>query len=267
MRTTNRNITPSINILDININVTNLDHSVQLILQWIEKKKQQYVCVRDVHGIVLSQKDSFLRSIHHNSGLTVPDGMPLVWIGRLLGFSSMGRVYGPELMNYLCRVSVEKGFTHCLYGGKTNQQVQAVKFQLEKKFKGIKISGAFCPPFSSFSEFNDFQLLSHLRSNQTDILWVGVGTPKQEYIMSHLVKHTNTNVIIGVGAAFDIITNIQSDAPDWVKKLGLQWFFRSLQDPGRLGKRYIKIIPSFIILMFIRWIKKKKFNQKKGKQS
>jgi N-acetylglucosaminyldiphosphoundecaprenol N-acetyl-beta-D-mannosaminyltransferase len=254
----------TINILDINIHTTNLHHSVQTILQWIQKKEQHYVCVRDVHGIVLSQHDPLLKRIHQNSGLTVPDGMPLVWIGRLLGFKSMNRVYGPDLMAYLCELSVEKGLTHCLYGGKTEQDVQTLKCLLEQRFKGIQITGAFCPPFSRFTSFDDMKLLSHLRSNKTNILWIGVGTPKQEYIMEHLMHHTHTNVIIGVGAAFDILLKIQPDAPDWIKKSGLQWFFRSLQDPGRLGKRYIKIIPSFIILMLIKWLKTKKNNQKEG---
>ncbi len=248
---------PTIDVLDVAIHTTNLEHATQTILQWIKKNEHHYVCVRDIHGIVLSQRDPLLRSIHQNSGLTVPDGMPLVWIGKWMGFSSMGRVYGPDLMKYLCQSSVKKGLTHCLYGGKTFQQVQAVKYQLEKQFKGIQITGAFCPPFSSFSSFDDIDLLSHLHANKTNILWIGVGTPKQEYIMAHLIKSTHTNVIIGVGAAFDIFLNLQSDAPQWIKRTGLQWLFRSFQDPGRLGKRYMKMIPLFIFLMLCRGLKGK----------
>jgi len=248
---------PTINILDIAIHTTCLNQAVQTISRWIKKKQQHYVCVRDVHGIVQCQNDPVLRQIHQNSGLTVPDGMPLVWIGRMMGYHQMGRVYGPDLMKLLCQVSVTKGFTHCLYGGKTTAQVQDVKKQLEKQYKGIQVTGAFCPPFSSFVEFDDTQLISHLRSNKTDILWVGVGTPKQEYIMAHLKKHTNTNVIIGVGAAFDILLNIQSDAPGWIKQSGLQWLFRAFQNPNRLGKRYMKVIPAFIFLMLQQWLRNK----------
>jgi N-acetylglucosaminyldiphosphoundecaprenol N-acetyl-beta-D-mannosaminyltransferase len=249
------NSQPTINILDIAIQTTCLRHTIQTITQWIQKKQQHYVCVRDVHGIIQCQKDPFLKQIHNNSGLTVPDGMPLVWIGRMMGYRQMGRVYGPDLMKLLCKQSVKKGFTHCLYGGKTIAQVQAVKEYLEKEYKGIQINGAFCPPFSSFVKFDDNQLLSHLHSNKIDILWIGVGTPKQEYIMAHLKKHTHTNVIIGVGAAFDILLNIQSEAPDWIKHTGFQWLFRAIQNPKRLGKRYMKVVPSFIFLMLRQFLK------------
>jgi len=249
------NSQPTIDILDIAIHTTCLSQTIQTISQWIQKNQQHYVCVRDVHGIIRCQKDPFLKQIHDNSGLTVPDGIPLVWIGRMMGYNQMGRVYGPDLMKLLCQISVKKGFTHCLYGGKTIAQVQALKQHLEKEYKGIQINGAFCPPFSSFAAFDDNQLLAHLNSNKVDILWIGVGTPKQEYIMAHLKKHTQTNVIIGVGAAFDILLNIQSDAPDWIKLIGLQWLFRAIQNPKRLGKRYIKVVPSFIFLMLRQWLK------------
>jgi N-acetylglucosaminyldiphosphoundecaprenol N-acetyl-beta-D-mannosaminyltransferase len=249
-----KNRQPTINILDIEIHTTCIDQTIQTIFQWIENKEQHYVCVRDVHGVVQCQHDPMLRQIHQRSGLTVPDGMPLVWIGKLMGYRQMGRVYGPDLMKLLCEVSVAKGVTHCLYGGKTMAQVQALKNELEKRYKDIQISGAFCPPFSSFKEFDDHQLLKHLRSNETDILWVGVGTPKQEYIMAHLKKHTHTNVIIGVGAAFDILLKIQPDPPEWLKRAGLQWLFRAFQNPKRLGKRYLNVVPAFIFLMLRQWM-------------
>jgi len=251
------NSQPGINILDITIHTTCLNRTIQTISRWIYNNQQHYVCVRDVHGIIRCQKDPFLRNIHQHSGLTVPDGMPLVWIGRMMGYNQMGRVYGPDLMKLLCQISVKKGFTHCLYGGKTIAQVQALKKFLEKEYKGIQINGAFCPPFSSFVTFDDNQLLSHLNSNKIDILWIGVGTPRQEYIMAHLKKHTHTNVIIGVGAAFDILLNIQPDAPDWIKFAGLQWLFRALQNPKRLGKRYLKVVPSFILLILRQWLRTK----------
>jgi len=243
------NSQPTINILDILIHATCLDQTIQTICRWIEAKQQHYICVRDVHGIVKCQNDPVLRQIHKNSGLTVPDGMPLVWIGRMKGYRQMGRVYGPDLMRLMCQTSVAKGFTHCLYGGKTIAQVQALKKELEQKYNGIQITGAFCPPWSSFKKFEDPQLLNHLSLNETDILWIGVGTPKQEYIMAHLKKQTHTKVIIGVGAAFDILLHIQPDAPAWIKQSGLQWLFRALQNPKRLGKRYMKVIPAFIFLM------------------
>ena len=244
----------TINVLDIEIHTTCINQTIQTIFKWIVNKEQHYVCVRDVHGIVRCQYDPVLRQIHQQSGLTVPDGMPLVWIGKLMGYHQMGRVYGPDLMMLLCQASVAKGVTHCLYGGQTIAQVQALKHELEQRYKGIQITGAFCPPFSSFKAFEDYQLINHLRSNETDILWVGVSTPKQEYIMAHLKKYTNTKVIIGVGAAFDILLKIQPDPPEWLKQAGLQWLFRSFQNPKRLGKRYMNVVPAFIFLMLRQWI-------------
>jgi len=246
----------SITILGIKIHITNLRHSIQTIIKWIEKKESHYVCVRDIHGIVLSQKDSFLRKIHHKSGLTVPDGMPLVRIAQLLGHSSIDRVYGPDLMIMLCQASLKKNIKHCLYGGKSQEEIQTLKHILEKYFKGIQITGAFCPPFSSFKSFEDKSFITHLQSERPNILWIGLGTPKQEYIMAHISQKTKVNAIIGVGAAFDIFLDKQTDAPYWMKRMSLQWLFRIIKEPKRLGPRYFKIIPQFIFLIICDLIKK-----------
>ncbi|KPA18686.1 glycosyl transferase [Candidatus Magnetomorum sp. HK-1] len=244
-------------ILGIKIHITNLQHSVQTIMQWIKNKEHHYVCVRDVHGIVLSQENKVLHHIHQNSGLTVPDGMPLVRIGQLLGHSSIKRVYGPDLMMRLCQESIKKKYTHCLYGGKSQKDIQKLKRQLETQFKGIQITGAFCPPFSTFRSFDDKPFLSHLKTEKPNIVWIGLGTPKQEYIMAHLRAQTDINVIIGVGAAFDIFLGNQKDAPYWMKYMCLQWLFRIIQEPGRLGPRYIKILPKFIFLLICELIQTK----------
>jgi len=235
-----------------------MDDAAKHIFHWIESNQQHYVCVRDIHGIVLSQTNDILKQIHAHSGLTVPDGMPLVRIGRWLGHGNMDRVYGPDLMHHLCKMSVKKGYTHCLYGGKSQYQAQTIQQKLKQQYKGIQITGAFCPPYDSFKSFDDQRFMRHIRDKQPNIIWIGVSTPKQEYIMMHLHRQSESNVLIGVGAAFDIVSGVRNDAPQWIKTLCLQWLFRLLQEPSRLGPRYLKTIPTFFGLLIQDMIKRQK---------
>ena len=234
-------------VLDIPIHVTHMMHSIHLIDYWLSIHSKQYICVRDIHGIICSYWDKQLKHIHQNSGLVVPDGMPLVWCGKLKGYRDIGRVYGPDLMWKLCGHSIKAGYSHFLYGGRVGV-AQTLKQTLEFNFPGIQIKGAITPPFRELTQSEEDQLIHTINKIKPDIFWVGLSTPKQELFMHRFYQKLDTTIMLGVGGAFDIHTGRTKDAPLWIKKLGMQWFFRMIQEPDRLIKRYMTVIPLFILL-------------------
>jgi N-acetylglucosaminyldiphosphoundecaprenol N-acetyl-beta-D-mannosaminyltransferase len=240
------NLCPRVDILQVGISAVNMTATVETILSWINRGERQYVCVTGVHGVMECQGDEELRRIHNDSSLTVPDGMPLVWAGHLQGFSQMGRVFGPELMLEVFKTSVEKGCRHFLYGGAAGVAEELSK-RLRQKFPGINIVGTWAPPFRPLTSAEEEQLIDQVSRLKPDIFWVGLGTPKQERFMAEYLPKLDAKVMVGVGAAFDIHTGRTKDAPDWIKRTGLQWLHRLSQEPKRLWRRYLINNPMFIL--------------------
>ncbi len=234
-----------LNVLGLGISITNMPAAVATVEDWIAKGTKNYVCVTGVHGVMEAQKDMQLREIHNNSGMTLPDGMPMVWAGKIYGFKEIGRVYGPDLMLEVCKNSVQRKYTHFLYGGKEGV-AERLKENLEKKFPGILIVGTFTPPFRPLNAEESSDLMELTARCRPDLFWIGLSTPKQERFMKDYLPKLDTKVMIGVGAAFDIHAGLFNDPPDWIKNSGMQWCYRLLQDPRRLWKRYLTHNPVFI---------------------
>ncbi len=209
-----------VNVLGVGISTTCMSEAVDIIFDWLAKREKHYVCVRDVHGVMASQRDEELLSIHNSSGLTVPDGMPLVWVGRMMGYPNIRRVYGPDLMIEICKLSVQKGYRHFLYGGNTGIAVE-LKRNLEDRFPGIRITGTYTPPFRPLNHCEQERLIRMVARLKPDLFWVGISTPKQEYFMAEYIHKLDTSVMLGVGAAFDIHTGHAKDAPSWIKNIGM----------------------------------------------
>jgi len=239
-----------------------MSNTVTTIQNWINRDEKHYVCVTGVHGVMESQKKPDLVKIHNNSGLTVPDGMPMVWAGRIYGHPEISRVYGPDLMLAVCKTSVKKGFTHFLYGGNEGV-VDELKESLEKRFQGIRIVGKYTPPFRPLNKKEEKELRELVLLSKPDLFWVGLSTPKQERFMSEYISKLDTKVMLGVGAAFDYHTGRAKDSPDWIKKIGVQWLHRLLQDPKRLWKRYLYNNPVFAY-KFIKQLIADKYEVERG---
>lgn len=229
----------TVDILDVPIAAVNLSQAIARIEKWIEEGKRTYVTLTGVHGIMESQDDPKIMRFHREAGMCLPDGMPTVWWGQLAGHKNMGRVYGPDLMLEVMEQSVSKGYTHFLYGGKEGVP-ELLQSRLKQKFPGIKILGAISPPFRPMTEEEEKGLEELIQRLSPDITWVGLGTPKQERWMADHVGKLNSKVLIGVGAAFDFHTGLLRQAPAWIRKMGMEWFFRLCMEPGRLWKRYLK---------------------------
>ena len=233
------------NILGTGVSAINMLDAVRLLESRLATDRKGYVCVTGVHGIMEAHRDSAFREILNKSFLTTPDGMPTVWVGRLQGHRAMDRVYGPDLMTEVCKLSQQKGYSHFLYGGKpgVTEQLQAALLQ---KFPGIRVVGTYAPPFRELNEEEEINLLRTTARLAPDLFWVGLSTPKQERFMAKYLPLLQTKLMIGVGAAFDIQAGLLRDAPPWVKHTGFQWCFRLFQEPRRLWKRYLLNNPRFL---------------------
>src|SRR5262249_21678901 len=150
-----------VNVLGVGISAINLDRAVAAISEAINGRAKGYVCVTGVHGVSEAQHDVEFRQILNKAMLNTPDGMPMVWMGRLQGFQSIARVYGPDLMLRLCAVGLSAGFTHFLYGGQPGVAEQ-LKARLESRFTGIKIVGTYSPPFRPLTAAEEADLISKI---------------------------------------------------------------------------------------------------------
>ena len=199
----------------------------------------------NVHGIMEAHRDNALASIYAQSLLTVPDGMPAVWVGRWQGHSTMQRVAGPDLMVEICGRKEFAHLTHYLYGGKEGV-AEELHTVLKQRFPWLRIVGKYTPPFRHLSSVEERQFISDVRRAKPDIVWVGISTPRQEHFMHRYLPLLDTKLMFGVGAAFDFHTGRIHDSSPWVKSAGLQWLHRLLQDPRHLWRRHLRSNPAFI---------------------
>lgn len=234
-----------INVLGVGLNVLNLESARDAIAAAIEKKEKGYVCVTGVHGVTEAQSDPEFRRILNQSFLTTPDGMPMVWVGKLHGHGrAMSRVYGPDLMLKLCAWSQNHPCRHFFYGGAPGV-AEMLKQKLQTRFPGMEVAGTYCPPFRPLDPEEEGALQATFDRLQPDLTWIGLSTPKQERFMSRYLPLLNTTIMIGVGAAFDFHSGRVRQAPRWIQRSGMEWLFRFYQDPRRLAKRYFTNNPLF----------------------
>lgn len=236
---------PRANILGVGVSAIDMGQAVDLFSAALESGRRGYVSFVGVHGVMEAQKDPSLRHIKNSSIVSPPDGMPIVWVGRLQGFSRIRRVFGPDFMLKVCEMSCSKGYSHFLYGG--NQGVaERLRTNLTGRFPGLRIVGTYTPPFRPLTCEEEAGLAATVAKLKPDVFWVGLSTPKQERFMSEYIGELDTKIMVGVGAAFDFLTGTIRDAPPWVKTAGLQWLHRLMQEPKRLWKRYLINNPRFI---------------------
>jgi N-acetylglucosaminyldiphosphoundecaprenol N-acetyl-beta-D-mannosaminyltransferase len=238
------------NILGVGVSTTNMSMTLNVIDEWIRRREAHYVCVTGVHGIMESYRKAEIRDSHSAAGLVVPDGMPLVWLSRLKGHRHVGRVYGPDLMLAMCDRSVKYSYRNLFYGGRPGVG-ELLAERLRFRFPGLNVVGILSPPFHPLTPEEDNDICQTINRARPDLVWVGISTPKQESWMAQHVKRLHPAVLIGVGAAFDFHAGLKSQAPKWMRHAGLEWLFRLLQEPMRLGPRYLKNNPQFLGLLLL----------------
>jgi N-acetylglucosaminyldiphosphoundecaprenol N-acetyl-beta-D-mannosaminyltransferase len=241
----------AMNLLGTRVSVTNMSDAVARIADRLRSDwPGHYICVADVHCIMQSFRRPEVRAAYNSAEMCVPDGMPLTWVGRLRGHSEMDRVYGPDLMLRLLEVSAEEGFTNFFCGGAEGVAEELAQIMTER-FPGLSIVGTYCPPFRELLESDRDELIHAVNSAQPDILWVGLGAPKQDLFMREYHGVLEAKMMIGVGAAFDFHTGRVPQAPRWMMRSGLEWLFRLVVEPRRLGPRYLRNNPLFLWHVFL----------------
>lgn len=241
---------PRTNIIGVGVSAVSIPLAVETIEQWILRREKHYVCVSNVHLLTECQRDPGLKRIHNRAGMVTPDGMPLVWLSRLKGSPQVSRVYGPDLLQAMCAVSARKGYRNYFYGGAEGVASQLAE-SLCKQFPGLQVVGTDSPPFRALTEEEDRAAVERVNAAHPDILWVGLGAPKQERWMAAHQEKVNAHVMIGVGAAFDFLSGAKKQAPKWMQRSGLEWLYRLASEPRRLWKRYLINNPWFVYLVLL----------------
>lgn len=236
---------PRVDVLGVGISAVDMAMACDEITRWIDQGEQHYACVTGVHGVMESQRDPELLAIHNASGLTTPDGMPMVWAGHRAGADWMSRVYGPDLMLTTLERAADRGWSSFLYGG--NEGVaDLLATRLRARFPGLEIAGTCSPPFRHLNPAEDDDVVDRINRSGADIVWVGLSTPKQERWMAAHVGRLQAPAMVGVGAAFDFHAGLVSQAPSWMQQRGLEWLYRVAKEPRRLWKRYLQNNPAFV---------------------
>lgn len=234
-----------VDVLGVGISAVNLQRAVEEVQRWILDNEQHYVCVTGVHGVMESQRDNDLLRMHNHSGLTVADGLPMLWAGRYAGTAEMGRVRGPDLLPALCALAAEKGWSNYFYGGAPGT-TEALIERLQGRFAGLRVVGSHCPPFRPLTSDEDDAVVAEINTCAPDLLWVGLSTPKQERWMSDHLGRVCAPALLGVGAAFDVHAGLIRQAPLWIQRSGFEWLYRTATEPRRLGRRYLRNNPRFL---------------------
>ena len=233
-------------VLGIPISVTTIDQSQSRITAWSRDDIGRFVCVREVASLMASINDPNLTALHFDAAMVLPDGMPLVWIGKRRGLP-VERTCGPDLMQAVLAASPQTGLKHYLYGGKPGvAEMLAQRFT--QKYPGLQIVGTECPPFRPLTRPEILQVRARIRQSGADVVWVGISSPKQDVWMHDNYRHL-TQTLIGVGAAFDFHSGTVKRAPVWMRNSGLEWLHRLVSEPRRLWRRYLILAPRFVFLV------------------
>jgi N-acetylglucosaminyldiphosphoundecaprenol N-acetyl-beta-D-mannosaminyltransferase len=253
-----RKVPDEFRTLGVRVHAVQIPQVIGLLENWIlEPAASRYVAVTGMHGVMEAQRDASFREILNAADCVVPDGMPLVWLGRRQGFTLKRRVYGPELLDRFCQWTGAR-YRHFFYGGALGV-ADRLADTLEKRY-GIQVAGTHSPPFRSLNAEEDREIVRMIRAAAPDVLWIGLSTPKQERWMYEHRSVVGVPVMVGVGAAFDINAGIKEQAPGWMREHGFEWLYRMLQEPRRLWRRYLLLGPQFVWLCTLELLRLRRFD-------
>lgn len=253
-----------LNILGIKLYNKNIESFISFDLcKNVLEKNNNCVSATGAHGLIIAQREKYFKKILNHFYANLPDGMPGVWIGRLKGAKEMQRCYGPDFFKETMIATRDEKINHFFCGGKDGVAEELKKVCYEQ-FGNYNVVGTYSPPFREMTDEELKELAEKINTLNTNIVWIGLSTPKQEIFAYRLSKFTNVNFICTVGAAFDFHTGKVKQAPSWIQKIGMEWFFRLLMEPKRLWKRYFEIVPLFIWYNIIELLKGEFFKNTDG---
>jgi N-acetylglucosaminyldiphosphoundecaprenol N-acetyl-beta-D-mannosaminyltransferase len=227
-----------LDLLGVRVSAVSIPLAVETIDGWIKAKTKTYVCVAPVSTLVDCQKNADYKSVVNQAGMVTPDGMPVVWLGKASGSRVIDRTYGPDLMQAVADAGQTKGYRHFWYGG-SPKTLELLERSMRSRFPTMNLVGKYSPPFMPYAQKESAEVIQMINEAKPDILWVGLGSPKQDFWMSLNRPLLNVSVIVGVGAAFDFLSGQKPQAPRWMQRSGLEWLFRLASEPRRLWRRYL----------------------------
>jgi N-acetylglucosaminyldiphosphoundecaprenol N-acetyl-beta-D-mannosaminyltransferase len=233
-------------VLGVPLALTDYERTLDWIDAAVAARERTYVCVAATHTVMAAHDDAELRAAVLGASFTVPDGQPLVWALRMLGHELPDRVYGPTLMDVACARAARTGQRFYLYGGRNPGALAQLARTLRLRHPGLQIVGGHVPPFRPLTDAEEDQVVADIERCRADVVWVGIGVPKQEKWMARMRPRLAAPVLVGVGAAFDFHAGLIPQAPDWMQRLGLEWAFRLAHEPRRLWRRYLRYNPRFV---------------------
>jgi len=236
---------PEFYVAGARIHAIRVADAVSTIADWVSSGRRDYIVLTGAHGVVEMQTDPTLLEINNRAGLSTPDGMPVVWLGRLKGQRNIEKVYAPDIMAETFRLGRAAGYRHFLYGGQPGVCEQ-LRDRLRERYPGLDIVGTYCPPFRPLEPHEREEVSRLINDANPQIVWVGLGCPKQDYWMHEFRPRLRAPVLIGVGAGFDFLSGRMPLAPRWIQHSGFEWLFRTVSDPARLGRRYARVVPLFV---------------------
>ncbi len=246
----------SVNILGIQVTSEPLAEVLAAIRKVLreDERKGLYVCATSVHGVIESRRDPHLKETLNQAFINLPDGRPLAVVGRWLGPRFVERIKGYDLFPTVCEMTLDMNVRHFFYGGKEGV-AEALAQKMGQRFPGLKVAGTYSPPFRPLKEAEKDEVVNLINVSNVDIIWVGLSTPKQENWIREFHEKLNVNLLFSVGAAFDYHTGGIKPEPLWMDKVGLEWCYRLISEPRRLWKRYLKIVPTFVLLAALQLMK------------
>jgi N-acetylglucosaminyldiphosphoundecaprenol N-acetyl-beta-D-mannosaminyltransferase len=245
-------------VLGIRINAVTPKDAIARISGWIDGRERGHcVTLTNVHMVVEARKDAEFRKVMREASLCLPDGMPLVWIGRARGHT-VNRIAGPDFMIDFCERTTGRGYRHFFYGGAPSIAEELAR-TLQTRFPGFVVAGSYSPPFRELTPEEHLKVIELINATKPDVIWVGLGCPKQERWMHSNRDQLNASVLLGVGQAFNIHTGHLARAPRWMRDHGLEWLFRLMVEPRRLWKRYLVTNTSFMAWFFMETLGLKRF--------
>jgi N-acetylglucosaminyldiphosphoundecaprenol N-acetyl-beta-D-mannosaminyltransferase len=234
-------------ILGIPVAMTDYQGAIDAMDAMIEGDERGYVCAVAVHALTVGYDDPEMAEALRGATLVLPDGMPVVWAANMLGENLEDRVYGPELMLRYNDHCADRGHRIWLYGGRDQGSLVQLALNLRRRHPGINIVGGYSPPFRAMTTEEEDALIDQINDARPDVLWVGIGVPKQEKWMARMRHRLDVPVMCAVGAAFDFHAGRISQAPSWMQQRGLEWIYRIAQEPRRLLPRYLYFNPRFVL--------------------
>jgi N-acetylglucosaminyldiphosphoundecaprenol N-acetyl-beta-D-mannosaminyltransferase len=243
---------PRENILGVHISAIHMPQALEALDSWITRREHQYVCVTPAHVVMDGFWNPEVRGWINRAGLATPDGMGIVWLLKSKGHRSVSRVYGPDLMLKACEHFLPDRRRHFFYGGEPGVP-DLLAARLSARFPGLQVAGTLSPIFRTLTSEEDEDMIRRINESRPDILWVGLGSPKQEQWMADHLGKVNAPVMVGVGAAFDFLSGRKKQAPRWIQSTGFEWLYRLSSEPRRLWRRYSQY-PLFLMLIFFQTI-------------